>query len=217
MITSTGISKWTKHGTYIAKVNMGEELPYQSLAFQWEMEAYQQLFPTNYLLLDYAWSQNLFFPNHRGAFEFFQRLPKGFEASLGVRFLYWTDLTWIYTGSVSWLNNKNYLAFRPFFCHVNSRWTDSYNLTYRRYFSDKEDYAYAVVGYGNYSDDFLQLTLNPGKSYMAQIGALKFITVRWFFLASIGYARDNNNAYANGYRNRFQASAGVRYYFNMFK
>ena len=217
LITSTGISKWTKYGTYIAKVNMGEELPYQSLAFQWEMEAYQQLFPTNYLLLDYAWSQNLFFPNHRGAFEFFQRLPKGFEASLGVRFLYWTDLTWIYTGSVSWLNNKNYLAFRPFFCHVNSRWTDSYNLTYRRYFSDKEDYAYAVVGYGNYSDDFLQLTLNPGKSYMAQIGALKFITVRWFFLASIGYARDNNNAYANGYRNRFQASAGVRYYFNMFK
>ncbi|MDR1172691.1 MAG: tetratricopeptide repeat protein, partial [Bacteroidales bacterium] len=56
LVTSTGISKWTRHGTYIAKVNMGEELPYKSLAFQYELEAYQQLFPTNYLYLDYAYS-----------------------------------------------------------------------------------------------------------------------------------------------------------------
>ncbi len=211
LVTSTGISKWTKYGTYIAKVNMGEELPYKSLAFQYELEAYQQLFPTNYLYLDYAWSRNSFFPEHRGAVEFFQRLPKGFEVSLGVRFLYWTDPTWIYTGSISWLHNKNYLAFRPFFSYQNSRWLDSYNLTYRRYFSDKEDYMYAMVGYGNYSDDFIQLNPNPGNSYLAQVGILKFITVRWFFLASAGYAYDD------GYRNRFQASAGVRYYFNMFK
>jgi YaiO family outer membrane protein len=211
LVTSTGISKWTRHGTYIAKVNMGEELPYKSLAFQYELEAYQQLFPTNYLYLDYAYSRNDFFPGHRGAVEFFQRLPKGFEASLGVRFLYWTDLTWIYTGSVSWLYNKNYLSFRPFFTYQNSRWIDSYNLTYRRYFTEKDDYVYAMVGYGNYSDDFIHLNPNPGSSYRVQVGILKFITVRWFFLASAGYAYDD------GYRNRFQASAGVRYYFSMFK
>ncbi len=211
LITSTGLSKWTRYGTYFARLNMGEELPYESLAFQYEAEAYQQLFPTNYLFLDYAFSKNDFFPNHRGAFEFFQRLPKGFEASLGVRFLYWSDFTWIYTGSISWLHNKNYLAFRPFFSYNNSRWIDSYNLTYRRYFSEKEDYAYAMVGFGSYSDDFVQLNPNPGNSYMAQVGLLKFITVRWFFLASLGYAYDD------GFRNRYQASAGVRYYFNMFK
>ena len=222
LITSTGISKWTKYGTYIARVNVGHEtgrdfLPYKIPAYQYEFEAYQQLFPTNYLYLDYAWSWYLFFPNHRGGFEFFQRLPKGFEASLGARFLYWTDITWFYTGSLSWLHNKNYMAVRPFFCHQNSRWVDSYVLTYRRYFSEKEDYVYVSAGYGNYSDDFLQLDYAqrwdyvPGKSYMAQIGILKFITVRWFFLASMGYAYDD------GYRNRFQASAGVRYYFNMFR
>ena len=211
LITSTGISKWTRHGTYIAKVNAGEELPYKSPAFQYELEAYQQLFPTNYLYLDYAWSRNKFFPEHRGGIEFFQRLPKGFEASLGVRFLYWTDIRWFYTGSVSWLHNKNYLAFRPFFCYQNSYLIDSYNLTYRRYFSDKEDYVFALVGYGNYSDDFLQLNPYPDNSYLAQVGILKFITVRWFFLASVGYAYDD------GYRNRFQALGGVRYYFNMFK
>ena len=216
LITSTGISKWTKYGTYIAKVNVGHEwgrdiLPYKVPAYQYELEAYQQLFPTNYLYLDYAWSWYLFFPNHRAAIEFFQRLPKGFEASLGVRLLYWTDPTWIYTGSISWLRNKNYLAFRPFFYCVNSRLVDSYVLTYRRYFSDKEDYMYALAGYGNYSDDFVQFNQNPGNSYLAQIGIHKFITVRWFVLASLGYAYDD------GYRNRFQALAGVRYYFNMFK
>ena len=211
LITSTGLSKWTKYGTYLAKINVGDELLWNSPAFQYELEAYQNLSPSNYLYLDYAYSRNRFFPNHKGAAEFFQRLSEGFEVSLGVRLLYWKDPTWIYTGSVSWLHNKNYLAFRPFFCHKNSRWIDSYNLTYRRYFSDKEDYAFAVVGYGNYSDDFIQLTPNPGSSYMAQIGVLKFITVRWSILASMGYANDD------GYRNRFQASAGVRYYFNMFK
>ena len=216
LVTSSGLSKWTKYGTYIAKVNMGNEWgknkqPYKTPAFQYELEAYQQLFPSNYLYLNYAWSRYLFFPEHRGGFEFFQRLPKGFEASLGARFLYWTDVTWFYTGSLSWLHQKNYLAFRPFFCYLNSRWMDSYVLTYRRYFSQKEDYMYALVGYGNYSDDFVQFNHSPGNSYLAQIGVLKFITVRWFFLASMGYAYDD------GYRNRFQASAGVRYYFNMFK
>ena len=211
LITSAGISKWTKHGTYIAKVNMGEELPWESLAYQYELEAYQQLSTSNYLYLDYAYSRNTFFPNHRGAAEFFQRLPKNFEVSLGVRFLYWSDPTWVYTGSISWLYNRNYLAFRPFFCHTNAQWIDSYYLTYRRYFSDKDDYLYALVGYGNYSDEFIQINPNPGSSYLAQVGILKFITVRWFFLASAGYAYDD------GFRNRFLATAGVRYYFNMFQ
>jgi len=227
LITSTGLSKWTKYGRYIGKINVGtgEPAPNPSPAFQYEAEAYQQLFPTNYLFLNYANSQNWFFPEHRAAVEFFQRLPKGFEASLGARFIWWTDPTWIYTGSVSWLKNKNYLAFRPFFCLNNSHCSDSYHLTYRRYFSDKEDYAYVVLGYGNYSDDFLQLNPLPGKlyitqpvkSYMAQLGIRKFITVRWFFLTSLGYIRDMSDGYHDGYRNRFQASAGVRYYFNMFK
>ena len=211
LITTAGVSKWTKYGTYIAKLSMGEELPYRSLAYQYELEVYQQLFPTNYLYLDYAWSRNSFFPEYRGAAEFFQRMPKGFEVSLGIRYLFWTYPMWIYTGSISWLHNKNYLAFRPFFFHEYSRWINSYYLTYRRYFSDKEDYMFAIVGYGNYSDEFMQLNPYPANSYMAQIGVFKFITVRWFLLATLGYAHDD------GFRNRFQASAGVRYYFNMFK
>jgi YaiO family outer membrane protein len=211
LITSTGVSKWTKYGTYIAKINAGEKLPYKSIAFQYELEAYQQLFPTNYLYLDYAWSHNKFFPERRGAVEFFQRLPRGFEASLGVRYLCWSNPRWIYTGSVSWLHDKNYLAFRPFFFLDHSRWVSSYNLTYRCYFSEKDEYIYAVAGYGTYSDEFMQLNPEPSNSYMAQIGVLKFINIRWLFLASMGYARDD------GFRNRFQASAGVRYYFKMFK
>jgi len=109
------------------------------------------------------------------------------------------------------LHNKNYLAFRPFFFNDSFKWINSYNLIYRRYFSDKEDYMYALAGYGNYSDEFMQLNPVPGNSYLAQIGIVKFITVRWVLLTSIGYARDD------GFRNRYQASAGVRYYFNMFK
>jgi YaiO family outer membrane protein len=223
LIASTGISKWTKYGTYIGKINMGEEfaeavnqgdpLPsYPLPAFQWELEAYQQLFPVNYLWLNYAGSQNDFFPIQRGGIEFFQRLPEGFEVSLGTRFMHWTDLDvmWIYTGSISWLHNRNYLAFRPFFSNTGGRWVDTYILIFRHYFSDSpNDYAFALAGYGNYSDEFMQLNPNPGSSYLTQIGLLKYLTIRWTLSASVGYARES------GYRNRFQALAGVRYYFNM--
>jgi len=223
LITSAGLSKWTKYGTYIAKLNEGEHFPrdgvFESPAFQFELEAYQTLSQINYLWLNYAWSPYNFFPDHRGGIEFFQRLPKGFEVSLGLRFLYWNpDFTWIYTGSISWMKDRNYLAFRPFFCRINKTWSDTYILTYRRYLSDKlNDYAYAMVGYGNYSDDFMQLNPELNTSYMTQIGILKSITVRWAVSGSAGYACDMDKTSKKGYWNRFQASAGVRYYFNMFQ
>ncbi|MDR2887139.1 MAG: tetratricopeptide repeat protein [Bacteroidales bacterium] len=212
MVQSLGVAKWEKFGTFIARVNIGSEMPdlWSPSAFQYELEAYPEITSSNYLYLNYAFSASSFFPEHRGAFEFFQRLPKGFEASLGLRFLYWQGMNWIYTGSVSWLHGNHYVAFRPYFKY-SVIWVDSYNLTYRYYFtSEREDYVYAVAGFGSYSDEFLQLNPDPGNSYMLQVGALKFINSRWNVQASAGYSRDD------GYRNRWQAMAGVRYYFNMF-
>jgi len=220
MVQSIGLSKWEKSGTYIAKVNIGSDLTTPTSigkAFQYELEAYPKLTSTNYLYLDYAYSgyiKNLekwFFPNHRTALEFFQRLPEGFEVSLGFRTIYWTSLTWIFTGSVSWMNDNHYVAFRPYFNSTNSN--SSYNLIYRYYFAperdapEREDYIYVLAGFGSYSDEFLHLNPKPGNSYMAQLGIIKFINPRWNLQASLGY----------GYDDRFLCMAGVRYYFNKFR
>jgi len=213
MVQSLGLSKWEKFGTFVAKVNIGSDLSPQSIAqaFQYELEAYPKLTSSNYLYLNYAFSNNVFFPNHRTGFEFFQRLPKGFEASLGFRTIYWTSMTWIYTGSVSWFNNKHYIAFRPYFNQTSSN--ASYNLTYRFYFTpERADYIYALAGVGSYSDEFLQLNSKPENSYMAQLGILKFIHPRWNLQVSAGYNYDD------GYkRDRWQYMAGLRYYFNTFR
>ena len=214
-IISTGLAKWTKYGTYIGKFNMGEDVlnPNTTMDYQFEAEAYQNLFPSNSLWLNYAYSSKVvdFFPWHRGGAEFFQGLSKGLEASLGFRFLYWSDLAMIYTASLSWMPNKNYFQYRIFLSQPNNRIVYTNIFTYRRYFSAKPEYFYALVGYGNYSDDFVHLNQALGNSLLAQIGIHKFITVRWFFLATAGYAYDD------GYRHRYIASAGIRYYFNMFK
>jgi YaiO family outer membrane protein len=210
MVISTGLSKQAKRGTYIAEVNMGDELPMRDPSFQWEAEAYQKLFRSNYVYLDYAWSeQGEFFPKHRGMGEFFQSVGGGIEISLGARFLYWASFVWIYTGSVSWMKNKDFLAFRSFISH-QSDWMASYSLTYRRYFSPREDYMYAVISYGTYSDDFIQFNPNPGKTGTLTIGTIKSLGFRWAALASLGYAYDKS------YHHRFTAEAGLRYYFNMF-
>ena len=214
MVQSIGLSKWQKYGTFIAKVNIGSEypIPWGEQGFQYELEAYPKLSPSNYLFLNYAFSEHLFFPNHRTGFEFFQRFPKGLEASLGFRTIYWTSMTWIYTGSVSWTNNRHYIAFRPYVSqNSNNEWSNTYTLTYRYYFNpERDDYIYALVGMGSYSDEFLHLNSNPGNSYMARLGILKYIHPRWSLRASVGYNEDE------GYRSRWQGMAGVRYYFNMF-
>ena len=218
-ITSTGLAKWTKYGTYIGKLNIGhdwgrKELPHRPLpAYQLELEAYQGLWRTNYLWLNHAFALDTsgFFPRHRGGIEFFQRLPQGLEASIGLRYMYWSSLLVFYTGSLSWVSNLNYWSYRLF---VNPAYPLGFTniITYRRYFSQRPEYFYVLAGYGTYSDEFLHLIEGtPAYSWIVQTGIHKFITQRWFFLASVGYARDD------GYRNRIMAQAGVRYYFNMFK
>jgi len=225
-LTSTGLAKWTKHGTYIGKVNIGHRYwgadrfdgrgnpnPYDLPAFQFEAEAYQNLWPTNYLWLNHAWSPDVskFFPTHRGGIEFFQRIPDNYEASLGLRYMYWDNLSMFYTLSISWMSDFNYLCFRMFLSPAPSPVRGTYILTYRRYFSQRPEYFYALAGYGNYSDDFLHINPNPRQTWLMQVGIHKFITQRWFFLASAGYT------FADGYRTQYNAQAGVRYYFNMFK
>jgi len=223
VVQSLGLAKWEKHGTYIAKLNIGSELSAspKKTALQYELEAYPKLSPTNDLFLNYAFSglHNVFFPNHRTAFEFYQRFPKekfkrdGFGASLGFRTIYWYKLTWIYTGSFSYLHeDQHYFSARPYFTQTKDRFSGSLVLTYRYYFSNhgREDYFYALTGFGSYSDEFLQLTSDPKNSFLIQMGVLKFINPRWNLQASLGYFDDD------GYRSRWQGMVGARYYFNMF-
>jgi YaiO family outer membrane protein len=215
LVQSLGLAKWEKFGTFIAKINIGSELSASSQgpALQYEIEAYPKITSTSHLYLNYAFSglNNVFFPNHRTALEFFQRLPKGFEASLGFRTIYWYKLTWIHTGSVSYLHdNTHYFAIRPYFNQTKDHFSSSLVLTYRYYFTaEREDYFYALTGFGSYSDEFLQLTSDPRNSFMIQLGALKFINSRWNLQASLGYFDDD------GYRSRWQGMVGARYYFNM--
>jgi YaiO family outer membrane protein len=261
-ITSTGFAKWTKHGTYIGKVNAGYNWYYRSEEFereneiyyfppmwQFEAEAYQNLFPTNYLWLNYAYSpmtqaydarfvpdrwqvgepQNVFFPLHRGGAEFFQRLPHYLEASLGMRFMHWkrwdnfytTNTSYFWTASLSWTPNLNYWSYRIFLAAKNQRTTLTHILTYRRYFSPRPEYFFVSIGWGNHNDDFAVINYLPGVSFTTQVGIHKFISPRWFFLATLGYANDARHPDATGLaferRHRFMASAGVRYYFNLIK
>lgn len=236
LINSTGFAKWTKYGTYIGKVNFGENLPYyerknKPLKFQYELEVYQNLFSRSNLWLDYAFSpkqqypgnKNDFFPLHRGGAEYFQGLADGLEFSIGWRFLYWDDIINIWTASVSYTKDKNYFSYRIFAGPSASRVaTLTHIITYRHYFSPRPEYFFALVGWGDYSDEFMRLNQISNISIFTQIGIHKFITPRWFFLASVGLAHDDINGkkdygLVNDYRTRYTAQIGVRYYFNLIK
>ena len=245
-ITSTGLAKWTKYGTYIGKFNIGHDWGiehrnlesvthlsdrYYSLpAYQLEFEAYQKLWPGGTLWLNHAFRVPMhtssFFPRHRGGLELFQRIPENFEGSAGVRYMIWEDRDddddiipgsskwiWIGTLSLSWMPNQNYFAWRVFLDFNSGSFTNI--ITYRRYFSDKPEYFYALVGIGTYGDEFLHLSNVTDERqrmpWLWQVGIHKFITPRWFFLAAFGAN------HIPPFQDRWMAQAGVRYYFNMFK
>ena len=108
-IASAGLAKWTKHGTYIGKLNVGHDWDknHRNLvnatrakadknplpAYQIELEAYQNLWSTAYLWLNHAFrvpmQNSRFFPRHRGGIELFQRIPENFEGSIGCRYMVW--------------------------------------------------------------------------------------------------------------------------------
>jgi YaiO family outer membrane protein len=210
LVTSAGLFKGFKRSSYIAKLNIGETFPLIPPAYQFEVETYQKLFPTNYLYAEYAFSaSNSYFLRHKAALEFYQVIGKPFEVSLGGRMFYWNSnlVKWIFTGSVSYTQLNNYFCLRAF---VGLPSQESFVFTYRRLFGDKrEQYFYAVAAVGSYSDELVQFNSLRGNAYTGVVGIQKYLNNRWFLHANAGYTYDE-------YGGRLLATLGFRYYFNMF-
>jgi YaiO family outer membrane protein len=217
-IGTAGYSHYSAIGPVIGKINFANTFidgtgltRYPSL--QYEIESYPRLSQRFYLMLNYAYSRGLVFPEHRAAFEIFRELPSGFEGSAGVRYLYWDRDYFFYTGSLGKYYGEMWFSLRPYIFPHNSGVSSSWYFNARKYFNTSDDFAGIIIGFGLSPDegvfdptarDFLNAN-SAGFEYSAGVtpdllirGSLRF-EYEEFMVSS-------------AYRNRWMFNIGLRYY-----
>ncbi len=214
---TAGYSRYTSIGPVTGKINFANTYfdgtgltRYPSL--QYEIESYPKLTAESYLLLNYAYSRGDVFPRHRGAFEYFRNLPGAFEASLGVRFMYWNDLLIFYTGSAGYYYGNMWFSLRPYLILGENEISGSWYLNVRKYFSSADDYAGIILGYGLSPDETVPEIEDRVFLKAASIGLelSKPIGNRYLLRSSLRYGYEEYQD--DFFGNRWALNIGLRYY-----
>lgn len=139
-------SRQTKYGSITGKLNYSRRFDTDS--YQYEVDMYPRIANGLYAYVSAGFSNSDFFPSVRYGAELYKSLPKSFEASLGFRGLKFSTTTIIYTGSVGWYTGNSYWSFRAYVTPGDNGSSKSGALTYRKYFSDADNYFSLSIGTG---------------------------------------------------------------------
>ncbi|NOU60674.1 YaiO family outer membrane beta-barrel protein [Marinifilum caeruleilacunae] len=163
-VTSVQLQRRNSWGSLTGKVNFGdlvkdgEALWSNEISKQFEIDAYPRVSATNYLYLNYGYSADDLFPEHRAGAEFYQKLPAKFEVSAGARFLRFDGSSghknvYIYTGSVGKYYRNYWFSLRGYFTPKDSDVSRSVFLITRRYLRDAKQYIGLELGTGTSPDE----------------------------------------------------------------
>lgn len=163
-VSSFQVSRRNAWGSLIGKVNVGdlvkegETLWSNEISKQFEIDAYPRISASNYMYLNYGYSPDNLFPEHRAGAEFYQKLPAKFEASAGVRFLRFDGSdghknVYIYTGSFGKYYRNYWFSLRAYITPKDSDVSRSVFFTTRRYLRDAKQYIGLELGTGTSPDE----------------------------------------------------------------
>ncbi len=212
-----GYAKVMSFGPLIGRLNFAQTSINNSAveanpSLQFEIESYPRISEASYLFVNYAYGIGMSFPNHRGGLELFHTLPRNFEASVGLRYLYWNENFIFYTGSIGKYWNDYWFSFRSFIVPRNNGVSQSYLVTARKYFETADDFLGITIGTGISPDEFSgdpaeRLNLRSHKiSLMHSKTFMKNLLIR----STIAYDYEE---YLTGFRRgRISLNATLRYY-----
>ncbi|MBT1700746.1 YaiO family outer membrane beta-barrel protein [Fulvivirgaceae bacterium PWU4] len=159
---SAQLSRINSWGSAIARVNYAYR--FQSHGVQPEIDLYPRIANGVYAYLNYGYSSTDLFPTHRIGAELFTRLPANFEASAGLRHLYFgtNSKVTIFTGAIGWYVKEYWFSLRPYITPDEETGTSaSGSLTVRRYLRDAETYVGLSAGLG-FSPDLRRIQSSSG-------------------------------------------------------
>jgi YaiO family outer membrane protein len=202
-------------GELLARVNYGHR--YNLSGLQYEADAYLKTSSSNYIYLNAGFSDALIFPRYRAGFEFFQVLPKNFEASLGFRYFWFNSASQvlIHTGSIGKYWTKYWLAFREYVAPINGKAYFTELLEGRRYFQgDKENYIGFQYTHGT-SPDEKTISVNQQAQFTYGSDLIKLTYSHRFDLYWIYKIRGyyERGYYASTYQNVFTIDLTLEFIF----
>ena len=139
----------SKIGTVIPQIQFSQRL--DTIGAQYGLEYYPKINKSWHGYLGYFYSKATIFPNHTAGAEVYKELPKGFEASIGGRYIQFGagGSALIGTGSFGWYKGNSYFSARPYVAIKDDGGIGvSGTLLARRYFRDGDTYFGARLTYG---------------------------------------------------------------------
>lgn len=164
-------SRQTKYGSITGKLNYSRRFDTDS--YQYEVDMYPRIVNGLYAYVSAGFSNSDFFPEFRYGAELHKSLPNSFEASLGIRGLRFSSLTTIYTGSVGWYTGNAYWSFRTYITPGDDGSSKSGTLTYRKYYSDADNYFSLSIGAG-FSPEAERFPVNVNQAIVFDLQSQKF-------------------------------------------
>jgi YaiO family outer membrane protein len=149
--------------TLVLRLNYANR--FNKSGLQMEADYYLTLPKSQYIYLNYgfALTQELF-PRHRAGAEYYFPLRKKFEASVGARYLHFTDnQVFVLTGHLGKIVNKFWFSLRPYFSFQQSGNYLSMVGNVRWYGQHRLNFWGVEVGYGNSPDE--RYILDPDGNY----------------------------------------------------
>ena len=139
-ILSLQYGRLTSWGSLSLRINSADR--YQSQDTQYEIDAYPRLWDGGWAELNMGISSGHLFPHDRQGAEIFSSLGNGYEGSLGVRHLAFTNSSvTMYTGSLSKYLGNYMFTVRPYVTPSNVGTSVSASIKLTRYFSDADRYV----------------------------------------------------------------------------
>ena len=187
-------SRKTPIGSVVGRVNWAYR--FGGDAFQYEVDAYPSTGKKSYLYLNYGFSDEDIFPNHRAGLEWYRSFPLAFEGSLGGRLLYFEGSKGvkIYTGSIGKYLGNYWFSLRSYVTPGEESASVSGSLSVRRYFADAEDYIGLRVGGGRSPDERRLLLFDNQsanlKSMSVRADYNHIFHNRWIFNTAVGFANE---------------------------
>ncbi|MCF8335330.1 MAG: YaiO family outer membrane beta-barrel protein, partial [Bacteroidales bacterium] len=137
----------------IARINYGKLIHSgasysRSNNFQYRVDAYPRITPSDYLFINFAYSGSGLFPKIQYAGEWFHNFNRGFEASAGFRRMTWAEPLLFYTASVGKYYRNYWFSLRTFVTPNEKTTGQSYMLSARRYLATSKDYLGLKLQYG---------------------------------------------------------------------
>ena len=150
---SVSYKRNTSLGSVILKLNYANK--FKDNGTQVELEAYPRISKTFYMYVGGGYSNNVgIFPKYRGGASLYANLPKSFEADLGLRYLYFSDNLFMFTGSVGKYYKSFWFNLRTYITPSDKTVSQSYTFTTRYYTGDANNYFSFAIGKGISPEDF---------------------------------------------------------------